>query len=185
MGYWYTDTEDRTGSWHWIGVAISLCQTIGLHRNLESGQHQKQRFSSSQCRVWRRIWWSCYIRDAWLSFGMGRPMRIHIEDCDMPLPTVDDVLAELIDVPAETKDTYLPAGIASLARYWINLVHISLALGNVLSKHYRPRRDTPSLADLERDEKEIFQSFGACRNETVSADPIVQVNAYHLQLYYE
>lgn len=33
LSFWYADLEDRCGSWHWIGVAIGVCQTIGMHRN--------------------------------------------------------------------------------------------------------------------------------------------------------
>ena len=29
---WYIDLEDRDGMWSWIGVALNLSFTIGLHR---------------------------------------------------------------------------------------------------------------------------------------------------------
>jgi hypothetical protein len=46
--------------------------------------------SERQRRLWRNIWWSCFLRDAWLAFGMGRPVRINTADYDCPKPTIED-----------------------------------------------------------------------------------------------
>ena len=35
MTYWYETPDDQKDTWHWMGVAISLAHTIGLHRNPE------------------------------------------------------------------------------------------------------------------------------------------------------
>lgn len=186
MAFWYVDTEDRTGSWHWIGIAISLAQSIGLHRNPETDQSYKQCYSASQRPLWRRIWWSCYFRDAWLSLGMGRPMRINIDDCDTPMPSVDDFLGELTGVPAEVKDQYLPPNVDILARYWGNLLKLSLALGSVLTIHYKPpSKALASLSDIEANEKEVLQCADGCRWEGEFPSKVVELHLYQLQLYYE
>jgi hypothetical protein len=75
LGYYYIDLEDLDGSWHWLGVAISLCHGIGLHRDAGWQRLPRSPFSVSQYAVWRRIWWCCYCREAWLALGLGRPMR--------------------------------------------------------------------------------------------------------------
>ncbi|KAF4451854.1 Fungal specific transcription factor domain-containing protein [Fusarium austroafricanum] len=31
MSHWHAYAEDRFEAWHWVGIAISLCQTAGLH----------------------------------------------------------------------------------------------------------------------------------------------------------
>ncbi|KAK5700337.1 hypothetical protein LTR17_023012 [Elasticomyces elasticus] len=90
LGFWYTDTEDRTGAWHWIGIAISLSQTLGFHRSPES-VIDTNRLPERRRRLFRRIWWSCFVRDRWLSLAKGRPMRINPNDCDVPLPSMDDI----------------------------------------------------------------------------------------------
>jgi hypothetical protein len=33
MIYWYETPDDQKDTWHWMGMAISLAYTIGLHRN--------------------------------------------------------------------------------------------------------------------------------------------------------
>ncbi|CRK42713.1 hypothetical protein BN1723_016064, partial [Verticillium longisporum] len=58
MTYWYETPDDQKDTWHWMGVAISLAHTIGLHRNpaTTSMPLRKQ-------KLWKRIWWSCFMRD--------------------------------------------------------------------------------------------------------------------------
>ncbi|RAO67551.1 uncharacterized protein BHQ10_003563 [Talaromyces amestolkiae] len=33
LSFWYTDPQDHTGAWYWVGIAISLAQSIGIHRD--------------------------------------------------------------------------------------------------------------------------------------------------------
>lgn len=57
LAFWYSDLGERTESWHWMGIAISLSQTLGLNRDPDRGQYNK-RLSDRQRQLWRRIWWS-------------------------------------------------------------------------------------------------------------------------------
>ncbi|KAH0548604.1 hypothetical protein GP486_007852 [Trichoglossum hirsutum] len=85
MTYWYETPDDQKDTWHWMGVAISLSHTIGLHRNPRNSKmdHKRQ-------RLWKRIWWSCFMRDRLVALGMRRPTRIKSEDYDVPILTLDD-----------------------------------------------------------------------------------------------
>ncbi|UNI18970.1 Cutinase transcription factor 1 beta [Purpureocillium takamizusanense] len=80
MTYWYETPDDQKDTWHWMGVAISLAHTIGLHRNPEATS-----MSVSKQRLWKRIWWSCFMRDRLIALGMRRPTRIKDEDFDVPM----------------------------------------------------------------------------------------------------
>ena len=33
LGFWWAGPEDQKDSWHWLGSAISLAQTLGMHRS--------------------------------------------------------------------------------------------------------------------------------------------------------
>lgn len=33
FGFWWAGPEDQKDSWHWLGAAISLAQTLGMHRS--------------------------------------------------------------------------------------------------------------------------------------------------------
>ncbi|KAI9881264.1 MAG: hypothetical protein M1830_005550 [Pleopsidium flavum] len=85
MTYWYETPDDQKDTWHWMGVAISLSHTIGLHRNPE-----KSNMDLKRQRLWKRIWWSCFMRDRLIALGMRRPTRIKNEDYDVPILTIDD-----------------------------------------------------------------------------------------------
>ncbi|KAI1498223.1 transcription factor CTF1 [Biscogniauxia marginata] len=80
MTYWYETPDDQKDTWHWMGVAISLAHTIGLHRNPANTS-----MSPRKQKLWKRIWWSCFMRDRLIALGMRRPTRIQDEDFDVPM----------------------------------------------------------------------------------------------------
>jgi len=85
MTYWYETPDDQKDTWHWMGVAISLAHTIGLHRNPANTNMPPHRQ-----KLWKRIWWSCFMRDRLIALGMRRPTRIKDEDFDVPMLEEDD-----------------------------------------------------------------------------------------------
>ncbi|KAI9839841.1 MAG: hypothetical protein M1819_000031 [Sarea resinae] len=91
MTFWYETPDDQKDTWHWMGVAISLSHTIGLHRNPE-----KTNMDPNKQKLWKRVWWSCFMRDRLIALGMRRPTRIKDEDYDVPMLTLDDFELEPI-----------------------------------------------------------------------------------------
>ncbi|UKZ93985.1 Cutinase transcription factor 1 beta [Trichoderma asperellum] len=85
MTYWYETPDDQKDTWHWMGVAISLAHTIGLHRNPEVTT-----MAVPTQKLWKRIWWSCFMRDRLIALGMRRPTRIKDEDFDVPMLAESD-----------------------------------------------------------------------------------------------
>ncbi|KAK4127794.1 hypothetical protein N657DRAFT_631546 [Parathielavia appendiculata] len=79
MTYWYETPDDQKDTWHWMGVAISLAHTIGLHRD-----PAKTPMIPRKQKLWKRVWWSCLMRDRLVALGMRRPTRIKSEDFDVP-----------------------------------------------------------------------------------------------------
>ncbi|KAI9713863.1 MAG: hypothetical protein M1820_000593 [Bogoriella megaspora] len=93
LTYYYETPDDSKDTWHYMGLAISLAHTIGLHRNPE-----RSSMDAKRKKLWRRIWWSLYMRDRLIALGMRRPTRIKSEDFDVPALTIDDFeLAALPD----------------------------------------------------------------------------------------
>lgn len=86
MTYWYETPDDQKDSHHWMGIAVSLSHTIGLHRNPEKSASM----DVQRQRLWKRIWWSTYMRDRLIALGMRRPTRIKNQDFDVPMLTVSD-----------------------------------------------------------------------------------------------
>lgn len=197
LAFWYADSDDRDGSWHWIGIAISLCQTIGLHR---SPARERATFGNSygwkrkgvpeeKLRLWRLIWWMCYFRDTWLSFGLGRPPRINLADCDMPMPTVVDFQGLSAGLaPGYAKD-YLPEDEhRTLPVLWSCLLDTTLGLGNILKNHYRPQPPAdgrPVEEIIDQDRKWLLQCRARFPSEEFCESPVVLSHLYHLYIYHE
>ena len=183
MAFWYSDTEDRAGAYHWIGIAIGLCQSLGLHRNSELNI-SKHRLPTAQLSVLRRIWWSCVLRDRWLSLGMGRPMRINPADCEVPMPSVGDAIRELESMPAQIRQEYIPIDTEWLASLWVKLISISDLLGRIIDIFYKPKKPLPNKIILEQYENELLQLV-VCMDTTVCENSISILHTYQYQLFYE
>jgi hypothetical protein len=183
MGFWYTDPQDHTGAWYWIGIAITLSQTLGLHRCPQLSS-RGQRFPQSGQSLIRCIWWSCLVRDRWVSLAKGRPMRIHHEDCDTPMPGADDILDDLRAMSTPVRDKFIPAEWEMLAHMWLDLVKISATLGGILRVHYR----TNGPKSLGEDIDKCAEELQYCRPSTVlvnNTSDIVRLHGYQLDLFYE
>ncbi|KAK4495875.1 hypothetical protein PRZ48_013143 [Zasmidium cellare] len=70
LSFFFDDVEDVQQSWYWSGIAFSLAQSLGLHEILPVVEGK----SSPTYRG--TLWQCCILRDAWLSYTMGRPLRL-------------------------------------------------------------------------------------------------------------
>ncbi|RUS30413.1 fungal-specific transcription factor domain-containing protein [Jimgerdemannia flammicorona] len=102
--------SEGSGSWLHAGMAIRMAQDLGLHRN-----SSKWRIPQSEIETRKRCWWACYILDRyvkllnlhlnlrpqiltilhspyhrWSCAGLGRPLAIFDEDCDVEYPNEYD-----------------------------------------------------------------------------------------------
>ena len=119
-----------------MGVATSVAHTIGLHRNPE-----RSNMSAKKTKLWKRIWWSTYMRDRLIALGMRRPTRIKAEDYDVPMLTIDDF--ELAYIPESVSCVPADCTIArdlekqrQLAIMCIEKAKLCLCISHVLSKQY-------------------------------------------------
>ncbi|KAI5460766.1 fungal-specific transcription factor domain-containing protein [Mariannaea sp. PMI_226] len=183
LGLWYNDTNDRNGAWHWIGIAISLSQSIGLHRRLRLAVPSNP-IPERREKLYRRIWWTCFVRDRWLSLANGQPMRIRTSECDLPAPSVSDITDEIETMDPATRCKYIPWEPTALARLWLRLVHISQALGSILERHNKVNESRPGVTEIQSCEQEI----ALCSMDSAEleyTDPMMRLFASQLQLLYE
>ncbi|KAI1820375.1 hypothetical protein F4861DRAFT_545743 [Xylaria intraflava] len=183
LAFWYSDLGERTESWHWMGIAISLSQTLGLNRDPDSGQYNT-RLSARQRQSWRRIWWSCFFRDRWLSFGMGRPMRINVRDCDTPMPSADDLTDDFSELPLSIRSRYMPTDFRRLADHWVVLLQLSKVLGTILTENYSPTSTLPSRTWIEETEQELLRCITQAGELPTDASPALCFYSYHLRLHF-
>ncbi|KAM0083645.1 hypothetical protein ACKRZS_004149 [Fusarium odoratissimum] len=136
MTYWYETSEDKKGAWHWVGVAISLAYTLCLHRDPSTTS-----MSSARQKLYKRIWWSCFMRDRLIALGMRQPSRIHDKDFDVPMLEESDFEIEVF--PQD--NNILPRQCAvvrdltmqhELAELFIAKVQLCICIGHVLNSMY-------------------------------------------------
>ncbi|KAI2920376.1 transcriptional regulator family: Fungal Specific TF [Aspergillus niger] len=183
-GFWYSDTEDRTGPWHWNGIAISLCQTIGLHRHPDTGRKHSKAIPTSDSSIWRQLWWSCFYREAWFSAGMGRPMRINLADCSTRMPDANDSDNLLAGIPECIRKKYLPEGTKDLSKLWTELLTLTISLAKILSWQNRAERTRPGKTEIQHMDDTIRQySFRKDHAIAHGHNHVVSLHMYHLELY--
>ncbi|KAF2027312.1 hypothetical protein EK21DRAFT_102622 [Setomelanomma holmii] len=151
-----TDKELLLQSALLLGIALNLCQIMGLHRNSDIG-NLNPRFTDGKRPLLRRLWASCVFRDHWLSLTLGRPQRLRLNECDMPFPTVEDVLSDLTDIAAGFRATYVPPDLEQLAEDWTQLMHLSRLLEDVLGLCYQQVNYSPTMAEYETLEQNLLQ----------------------------
>ncbi|EHY60786.1 Cutinase transcription factor 1 beta [Exophiala dermatitidis] len=89
LSTWYPGKKEKKDSWYWLGTAVSLAYSIGLHMDPDDG-----RFEPREQYLRRRLWWSVFVRENKIALALGRPARINYYNVNMLTPQdfEDDVV---------------------------------------------------------------------------------------------
>ncbi|PLN80281.1 fungal-specific transcription factor domain-domain-containing protein [Aspergillus taichungensis] len=186
MGFWYADTEDRIGPWHWNGVAISLCQSIGLHRQPDASFNGVQYGSSVNRDLWMNLWWSCFFREAWLSVGMGRPMRIDLEHSDTQRPDASASERLCSGLTEAQRKEYLPDNPHDLFLLWDQLLCVTSILSRILAVQHLAKRTLLSQSDVIDLDRELRGHHGHLDYLRASVtEPVLTLHMHHFELFFE
>lgn len=136
MTYWYARPEDEKETWHWLGIALSLAQIQGLHRNPEV-----LNIRPTVARLRKRIWWSCFIRDRLLALGIRRPIRIRSNDFSVSMLTLADFEVEawsedVLNYLGPFSTTSMVTTQQNMSLLCIELAKLCVNIGDVLSTQY-------------------------------------------------
>lgn len=142
--YWYEAPDDPKDTWHWMGIACSVAQSIGMNRDPRRSNLDPQRQ-----RLWKRIWWSCVVRDRLIAIGMRRPIRIKEDEHDVPMLALTDfsltsIKTHLSTWGGECKVTQSPDLRRSLALIFIQQARLCHCIGNVIATQYSSPSSTMS-----------------------------------------
>lgn len=141
MSFWWGGPDDQKDSWHWMGIATSLAQSLGMHRSAHySG------VGSNVSKSWKRIWWSIRERDAMVSGSIGRPMHMSEYDCDVELLTPGDVHEVMGN---HTEEQIL---------YSSQMAHLCTIFSKIINSRY-----SPSAVVSRNDQLELEQSLADFR----------------------
>jgi hypothetical protein len=156
---------------------------MGLHR-FSAAVCANSPISIPQQRLWRRLWWTCFFRDRWLSLTMGRPLRINMNDCNTIPPSAGDMLSDFAGLPESISAAYVPKDLAQLADYWVILIQLTQLLGDTLTLCYQPFGASSSIEQVEALEQKILH-FPLPENQGTGQSPLATFYLYHLQLHYQ
>ncbi|KAH8800252.1 fungal-specific transcription factor domain-containing protein [Xylogone sp. PMI_703] len=139
MTFWFDTPTDQKDAWHWMGISLSFANSIGLNRNPEGSTMDPKRH-----RLWKRLWWSCFMRDRLIAIALQKPSRITDEDFDVPMLSLDDFdirnlqpeTARLLGHCAGLYDINLQTKIAILC---IETAKLCRVIGHVLATQYDVR----------------------------------------------
>ncbi|OAL32861.1 hypothetical protein AYO20_07652 [Fonsecaea nubica] len=85
LSFLWKGATDEKDMFYWLSIAIGNAQGKGMHRTTKDST-----LTPRDRRLWKRIWWSLYVRDRHCSGNIGRPMRIRDDDNDVePLDESD------------------------------------------------------------------------------------------------
>ncbi|RCK55270.1 Cutinase transcription factor 1 alpha [Candida viswanathii] len=135
IGSYWDGPEDVTkNSFYWTRVAVGLAQGFGFQRDV-SKSHQ---LMVSEKKIWRRIWWCLFEKDRNVAIAFGRPVVIDLNDCDVPMLTVDDF--DETDPELGITDPY-PVN-ETQALYFIHLVKLAEITGIIIKHQYSVKSET-------------------------------------------
>lgn len=134
IGTYWDGPEDVTkNSFYWTRVGVSLAQGFGFHRDIS-----KTPLSSSEKKTWKRIWWCLFEKDRNVAVAFGRPPIIDLNDCDVPMLTLDDF--DENDPELGIKALY-PVN-EKQALYFIHLVKLSEITGIIIRHQYTVKAES-------------------------------------------
>lgn len=126
--YWEGPEDVTRNSYYWTRVGVGLAQGFGFHRDISSSPG----LSSSEKKIWRRIWWCLFEKDRNVAIAFGRPATIDLTDCDVPMLTVDDFIE---DDPEFGVVSPYPLN-ETQALYFIHLVKLAEITGIIIKHQY-------------------------------------------------
>ncbi|KAF3400563.1 hypothetical protein DPV78_005001 [Talaromyces pinophilus] len=128
--------------WYMFGTTMQLVTALGLHRRrLSKTSHGGSSYIEGELR--KRIFWSAYTLDKYLSVMFGRPRLLDDEDIDQDFP--DEVNDEdmYMEKPPRIQDAMDGMMIASILHF-----RLGLLMGEISRRVY-PTKATSTVAPYE------------------------------------
>lgn len=119
----------------WLDFAFTIAESMGIHRSTSSlGVSTKDKG-----RV-KRLWWTLAVRDAYCAALLGRPFRINIPQCDVPMLELEDFESEMTE--GQNHDSVL---------YQIEVARLSIIARAIIQRRFHSSDVYVDLTDLQED----------------------------------
>ena len=157
--------------WHLIGVAARMCFELGLHKRSTylisqiggggiDGAHKEK------MEVMQRCFWCVVAMDRIVSFTLGRPLAIQLDDIDVELPHTDmnGFEASRSEVSVEDAVENLPLQLRT--SIFDHIVRYRLICGKMLVSLHRDTWTTRVGVDYQQLRHDLSQELESWKNET-------------------
>ncbi|CAH0050859.1 unnamed protein product [Clonostachys solani] len=132
---WYQTPSEHKDSWHWVGLAISTAQSIGLDKN----QTEQMETSIARTNLGRRVWWSCLMHGRLIALGLRYPSRLKEEDYNVDMLHETDFDIDGLVEHGTARSSFLAQYIKQLpqlASICIARAKLCVLIGEVLYEQY-------------------------------------------------
>ncbi|KAK2594743.1 hypothetical protein QQS21_007541 [Conoideocrella luteorostrata] len=137
MSYWQERHDEPTNHWYWAELGCLTARTIGMFTDPSASA-----LPEPTRRSWKRIGWSCILRDRVLNLGVRMPPKVSQQEFRVPILTEDDF--EPREFPAEVVEM-LPhcellrdVGLQRrLARMCIEKTKLCMVIGDIFDNLYK------------------------------------------------
>ncbi|KAF6813376.1 hypothetical protein CPLU01_14665 [Colletotrichum plurivorum] len=183
MSFWGGGPDDIWNFYSWIGMGVTMAETIGCHRSM-AGINIKAQDKS----LLRRLWWVLVVRDASSAALIGRPFKVNLDHCDVEALSPADF--EHDSAPSECSASQ-HARHSTL--YQIQATKLTLILRRIIKACFQPQKesslDSTSLRQLLGEWRsqlppELNWSGNVGEHLNVSASTLCTVYNHHIILTY-
>ncbi|EXK29799.1 hypothetical protein FOXG_20600 [Fusarium oxysporum f. sp. lycopersici 4287] len=140
--------NERSLSWHYLGIAISMIIDLGLHIDGPARRSSKK-ISPEDMEIERRVFWATFISDKVQSIYQGRPTRLREHDNRVPIVFLDEY-EELEDFHTRTysaQPSQLDCPTHSVSTFE-QLCRLSIIMDRILCALYAEKSDAKSADGL-------------------------------------
>lgn len=120
--------------WIEVGIAMRICTDLGLHR-----KPHYSRLDPSDAQRRRRLFWSVYVVERYVSWSLGRPFSIAEEEIDADIPDDTDdpvksgqIAVQTAGLPSNHEETQVP----NLRRF-IAIIRLQRIMSQMRTRIYR------------------------------------------------
>ncbi|KAF5855808.1 hypothetical protein ETB97_008412 [Aspergillus alliaceus] len=135
MSYWQDKQDALQNHWYWVALANVVARSIGLHRDPTGDM------TTEDIGLWRRLGWTCFVRDRILSLGVRHPPTIEFRQFNLRMLEVTDF--GICVLPQEVLQSFPDCEVlqrtetqVSLAQIYIEKLKLCAILDNIFSSKY-------------------------------------------------
>lgn len=131
LSFWGGGPNDTWNFYSWIGMGVTIAETIGCHRSMAGTNLRPQDRS-----LLKRLWWVLVVRDASSAALIGRPFKVNLEHCDVDALSIADFEH---DVDLRQGPEGRTASCAVL--YQIHAAKLAIILRRIILARFQPQPD--------------------------------------------